>query len=68
MANSGPNSCGSQFFVTTAPAPWLDGKHTVFGRVLAGYSDVVPAAEACGSRSGEVCGTVTIVDCGVVEE
>ena len=66
MANAGPNTNGSQFFITTVKTPWLDGRHVVFGEVLNG-KDVVDKIEAVGSRSGKVSKTVTIVDSGMIE-
>merc|ERR1712151_1381125 len=63
MANAGPNTNGSQFFVTTVPCPWLDGKHVVFGEVVQGM-DVVKAIERVGSQSGRCREEVTITNCG----
>ena len=65
MANAGPNTNGSQFFITTAVTPWLDGKHVVFGQLLEGL-EVLQAMEACGSNSGRPSAAVVITDCGVL--
>ncbi len=63
MANAGPNTNGSQFFICTADTSWLDGKHVVFGRVTDGMP-VVQKMEAVGSRGGQTSAPVTIADCG----
>jgi len=65
MANAGPNTNGSQFFITTAVTPWLDGKHVVFGEVCEGL-DVLQAIEARGNRSGKPSAAVVIADCGLL--
>ncbi|GAQ81118.1 Peptidyl-prolyl cis-trans isomerase [Klebsormidium nitens] len=65
MANAGPNTNGSQFFLCVAATPWLDNKHVVFGQVVDGYN-VVKAIEALGSRSGDTSEDIMIADCGVV--
>jgi peptidyl-prolyl isomerase F (cyclophilin D) len=66
MANAGPNTNGSQFFITTAVTNWLDGKHVVFGEVTDGM-DVVRAVEAVGSQSGKTSKRVVIQNCGVLD-
>ena len=63
MANAGPGTNGSQFFLCTAETAWLDGKHVVFGKVVEGM-DVVKAVEAVGSQSGKTSKDVMVVDSG----
>ena len=63
MANAGPNTNGSQFFLCFVPTPHLDGKHTVFGRVTDG-AQVLQAMEAVGSQNGQTRKPVVITDCG----
>jgi cyclophilin family peptidyl-prolyl cis-trans isomerase len=63
MANSGPNTNGSQFFITTVKTDWLDGKHVVFGKVTSGM-EVVKAVEAVGSRGGQTSQKVVIENSG----
>ncbi len=63
MANAGPNTNGSQFFICTVETPWLNGRHVVFGQVIEGF-DVVQKMEAVGSRAGATSAKVVIEDCG----
>jgi peptidyl-prolyl isomerase E (cyclophilin E) len=63
MANSGPNTNGSQFFITTDRTNWLDGKHVVFGQVVGGL-EIIKKMESCGSKSGKPTEKIAISNCG----
>jgi len=62
MANAGPGTDGSQFFLTFVATPWLNGKHTIFGEVVEGM-DVLKALEAAGTQSGATTEKLSIVKC-----
>jgi len=66
MANAGPGTNGSQFFICTVKTPWLDGRHVVFGKVIDGM-DIVKKVEAVGSQSGKTSKSVVIIDSGELE-
>ena len=66
MANAGPNTNGSQFFITFGPTPHLDGAHTVFGEVTEGI-EFLTEMERVGSGNGTPNTSVTIVDCGQLD-
>lgn len=65
MANAGPNTNGSQFFITTVPCSWLDGKHVVFGEVTSGL-EIVSKIEGFGSSTGKPKKKVKIESCGTI--
>lgn len=67
MANAGPNTNGSQFFITTSAPSHLDGKHVVFGEVLSG-EEFVSAIEDVNAESDRPVEDVVIVNCGMLEE
>ncbi|EIE85362.1 hypothetical protein G6F46_006800 [Rhizopus delemar] len=67
MANAGPNTNGSQFFITFVDTPWLDGNHTVFGQIVDG-SKVLDLLEQHGSRSGMPSAKIEITDCGELKD
>ena len=66
MANAGPNTNGSQFFICTVKTEWLDGKHVVFGKVVEGM-DVIKQAEGFGSRSGKTSQKIIVEECGEIQ-
>jgi peptidyl-prolyl cis-trans isomerase B (cyclophilin B) len=65
MANSGPGTDGSQFFITFLPTPFLDGKHTVFGQIVKGLEDSLTKIEALGSRRGRTQEAIQIIKASI---
>ena len=67
MANAGPNTNGSQFFITFKETPWLNGHHVVFGEVLDGF-DIVKQLEQIGTQDGTPTKSAVITNAGVVKD
>lgn len=65
MANAGPSTDGSQFFITFKPTPYLDGRHTIFGKVVKGVEDSLTKIETLGSRSGRTKEEVKIIKASI---
>jgi peptidyl-prolyl cis-trans isomerase A (cyclophilin A) len=68
MANSGPNSNGSQFFITVAATPWLDGKHTIFGEVVEGYELVEAISKVKTAAMDKPAEPITIKHVKIIRE
>ena len=65
MANCGPNTNNSQFFITLKPCPWLDDLHVVFGKVSKGM-DIVERLSYLGTGEGKSISRIKVIDCGVL--
>lgn len=65
MANSGPNTNGSQFFITLAPTPWLDGKHTIFGRICDGMKIIQRLGSIETDKNDKPISSIKILRCQI---